>query len=200
MGYLKPQDRITIQFPKTGYTDMWIFSVDKSKQEVTVATDLRQRSVKLPYCTFMVTTHQLLFSLDSTASENLWTVKWSAVLVNDLLRSYIPEITGSSKDGLKVQQRTETNVIPTPPSSNSPDVQISDSPSSSSQSVIKLISSQPDETNFEQDSSITPPTKIQSAEGSTFSLASVPGLLEVVVDYLFEDSSWEKTLSDLILG
>jgi hypothetical protein len=25
-------------------------------------------------------------------------------------------------------------------------------------------------------------------------------LLEVVVDYLFEDSSWEKTLSDLILG
>jgi hypothetical protein len=80
---------------------------------------------------------------------------------------------------------------------------ISDSPSSSSsQSVAELISSQPDEEIFEQDSSITPLTKfaIQSTEGSTFSLASIPGLLEVVVDYLFEDPSWEKRLSDLVLG
>lgn len=134
---------------------------------------------------------------------------WKAVTVDDRLKSHIPNPV---PNGAKDNEDADTSMLgmPTPPSSHSPEVQrevitIPDSP----QSIVDLVTPSPgpdeysdkDEDMIQLDSIITPPISPavtpKRPKKRPFILETVPGLLEAVVDRLFEDP-WDKRLNDLM--
>jgi hypothetical protein len=146
-----------------------------------------------------------LCSIDAAAEDNVYTAKWNAIVVNDLLRRLASSSLLPSKKRPSLQTGTTTArahpfILPTPPPDQPLRTPIEDSLSPTS--VFGLVTGSPESgADSEETLQDPPPSSIPSeASGLDLSILSkTPGLVEAYAMFMFQDTHWDKMMRDAMM-
>jgi hypothetical protein len=148
-----------------------------------------------------------LYSIDAATEHNVYTAKWNAIVVNDLLRrlastSHLP----SKNNRLSLPTGTTTistysSILLTPPPDQELRAPIEDKFIEDTLSPTSVAGSPESCADSEETLRDPPPSSVPSEvpDLDLSILSKTPGLVEAYAMFMFQDARWDKLVSEAMV-